>query len=151
MNKQIIDLWIMENINKFSKEKREIIIKKMNTINEEEFSKLCQEEFKEYYSFLAISSCLGFFGIDRFLLKDNIIGTLKLSILIITIILYDEYYNMLYFFCYLFLIIFYIYDLITIKKRIEKYNFDKMVNFFKLQKNLNNTEINNQEKQQIIY
>ena len=145
MNKQIIDLWMMENINKFSSEKKEMIKEKMYTIDEEEFSHLCQEEFKDYYSFLAIGSFLGFFGVDRFLLNDQIFGFIKLIAFIIYLLFYGENLSITVLISDIFLIIsliFCIYDLVTMKKRIQNYNFEKLVNFFKTQNSLNKNNSN---------
>ena len=78
IDKQNVDMFIMTNQKYFPAEKIMYLKEKLYKIDETKFSMLSCMEFKDPTTILLVSLFLGSLGVDRFMLKDNSMGVLKL-------------------------------------------------------------------------
>lgn len=78
IDKKKVDMFIMTNQKYFPAEKIMYLKEKLYKIDETKFSMLSCMEFKDPTTILLISLFLGSLGVDRFMLKDNSMGVLKL-------------------------------------------------------------------------
>lgn len=78
IDKQKVDMFIMTNQKYFPAEKIMYLKEKLYKIDETKFSMLSCMEFKDPTTILLVSLFLGSLGVDRFMLKDNSMGVLKL-------------------------------------------------------------------------
>ncbi len=78
MTKEKIQMFMMQNQNKFEATKIPFIAEKLEQMEDENFMFLSSAEYKDPNTMLIISLFLGGLGVDRFMLGDVGIGVLKL-------------------------------------------------------------------------
>lgn len=71
-------LWLDENMSMFSKTDTSVLKEKLENMSEEKFEKLQKIKLKDPSYILFISIFFGWFGVDRFMLGDILIGIIKL-------------------------------------------------------------------------
>lgn len=78
MEKNYLTNWLKENEKKFSKKDITYLKNKLNTLEQEKINKLTKEKLKDPYYITLMSIFFGWFGVDRFILGDFVLGIIKL-------------------------------------------------------------------------
>ena len=108
MDRQRLEMWLMNNSKFFPEEKIVYLKDKLEKLDDEKFTLISTLQFKEPTTLLIVSILLGGFGVDRFMIGDTGMGILKLLTGGLCGILA-------------------IYDWCTISKKVKEKNFAKIV------------------------
>lgn len=78
VDKQKVDMYLMTNQKFFPTSKLMFLKEKLYSLTEDKFALLNAIELKDPTTLLIVSLLVGGWGVDRFMLKDNSMGILKL-------------------------------------------------------------------------
>ena len=78
MEQSKIDMFIMSNSGKFTPQQFSVIREKLTTLPDEKAVIVMSNQYYDSTTMLIVSSVLGSYGVDRFLLGDIGLGILKL-------------------------------------------------------------------------
>ena len=78
MDQQKVDMYLISNQKYFPADKTMLLRDKMQQASDDKFAMIASIELKDPTTLFLVSLCLGWFGVDRFMLEDMGMGVLKL-------------------------------------------------------------------------